>query len=136
MEDMWMDTQRRVDWSEAEEYLSRLDPVMRRLIRRVGPCTLRPRRDYFVKLCQSIFSQQLSTKVASVLFGRFREQFPGKRPTPERVLKFLRSGDEEAIRRVGLSRAKRVYVEDLAARFARGEIPGGDSDEAVCVDGG
>ena len=119
---MRMTSERRVDWSEAERFLSRGDPVMRQLIKRVGPCTLAPRRDYFVKLCQSIFAQQLSTKVASVLFGRFRDQFPMRRPTPGRVLAFLRSGDEELIRKVGLSRQKRVYVEDLAARFARGEI--------------
>jgi DNA-3-methyladenine glycosylase II len=111
---MWMTTERRVDWSEAERYLGRVDPVMRRLVKRVGPCTLGPRRDYFVKLCQSIFAQQLSTVVATVLFGRFRDQFPQRRPTPEGVLKFLRCGDEELIRRVGLSRQKRVYVEDLA----------------------
>ena len=60
---MWFTEERRVDWSEAERVLSRGDPVMRKLIRRVGPCTLAPRRDYFVKLCQSIFAQQLSTNV-------------------------------------------------------------------------
>ena len=42
---MWIDEERRVDWSEAERVLSRGDPVMRRLIKRVGPCTLSPRQD-------------------------------------------------------------------------------------------
>src|SRR4051812_28305385 len=119
---MWFDAERRVDWSEAERALSRGDPVMRKLIRRVGPCTLAPRRDYFVKLCQSIFAQQLSTVVATVLFNRFRDQFPGRRPTPAKVLEFLDSADEERIRAVGLSRQKRVYVRDLAAHFADGRV--------------
>ena len=37
-------------------------------------------------------------------------------------MKFLRCGDEELIRRVGLSRQKRVYVRDLAAHFADGRV--------------
>jgi DNA-3-methyladenine glycosylase II len=119
---MWIDEERRVDWAEAERALSKGDPVMRRLIKRVGPCTLAPRRDYFVKLCQSIFAQQLSTVVATVLFNRFRDQFPGRRPTPAKVLEFLDSADEEQIRAVGLSRQKRVYVRDLAAHFADGRV--------------
>lgn len=120
---MWYtDTPPQVDWSAAQQHLSRSDPAMRRLIKKVGPCTLRPRRDYFVKLCQSIFAQQLSTTVATVLFNRFRDQFPLRRPTPQAVLRFLRTSDEDAVRAVGLSRQKRKYVEDLAAHFADGRV--------------
>src|SRR3954447_3117492 len=119
---MWFSEDDGGAWSEAERALSRGDPVMRKLIRRVGPCALGRRRDYFVKLCQSIFSQQLSTVVATVLFNRFRDQFPGRRPTPAKVLEFLESADEERIRGVGLSRQKRVYVRDLAAHFADGRV--------------
>jgi DNA-3-methyladenine glycosylase II len=110
------------DWSVAERHLSRADPVMRVIIRAVGPCTLAPRRDYFVKLCQSIFTQQISTAVATVLFGRFRDQFPSRRPTPTAVLKFLKL-DDRIIRSVGLSRQKRSYLEDLAAKWIDGHIP-------------
>jgi len=109
------------DWAAAIKHLRR-DPVMRKLIARVGPCTLHPRRDYFVVLCKSIFSQQVSTKVAATLFGRFRDRFPLRRPTPARVATFLRSGDEQLIRTCGLSRQKRVYVLDLADFFAAGKI--------------
>ena len=96
---------------------------MRKLIARVGPCTLHPRRDYFVVLCKSIFTQQISTKVATTLFGRFRDQFPLRRPTPARVSAFLREGDAQLIRTCGLSRQKRAYVLDLAQRFDAGDIP-------------
>ncbi len=109
-------------WTAAIKHLRR-DPVMRRLIARVGPCTLHPRRDYFVVLCKSIFTQQISTKVAATLFGRFRDQFPLRRPTPARVATFFRSGDEQLIGTCGLSRQKRAYVLDLAERLAAGEIP-------------
>jgi DNA-3-methyladenine glycosylase II len=103
-------------WSTAQRHLVKTDPVMKRIIRKVGDCTLAPRRDYFAKLCQSIYSQQLSTKVASVLFGRFRDQFPRRRPTPAAVVKFLQS-DEERIKTVGLSRQKRLYLHNLASHF-------------------
>jgi len=112
-----------IDWSEAEKYLSQRDPALKKIIKTIGPCTLRPRRDYFVKLCQSIFSQQISTAAATSLFGRFRDQFPQRRPTPAKVLEFLRTAPEEKIKSVGLSRQKRAYVEDLAERFATGQVP-------------
>jgi DNA-3-methyladenine glycosylase II len=120
---MWFEPPPRdPDWSDALKHLRR-DPVMKKLVARVGPCTLHPRRDYFVVLCKSIFTQQISTKVATVLFGRFRDQFPLRRPTPARVVAFLRGGDEQLIRACGLSRQKRAYVLDLAEHFVAGKIP-------------
>lgn len=123
---MWFsDTDANGTWDEAVRALGRADPALRKIIRRVGPCTLRPRRDYFVKLCQSIYTQQISTAVAAVLFGRFRDRFPNRRPTPARVLEFLRGADEAAVRAVGLSRQKRAYLQDLAAHWVDGRIPSG-----------
>lgn len=126
----------RPDWSAAQKHLSRQDPRLRELIRRVGPCTLAPRRDYFVVLCQSIYTQQISTRIAGILFGRFRELFPGKRPTPQRVLDALSGGvGEEALRACGLSRQKKSYLIDLSRHFVDGRIPtrrlGRMSDEQV-----
>ena len=94
---------------------------MKQIIRRVGPCTLKPRRDYFVKLCQSIYNQQISTAVARVLFKRFRDRFANRRPTPKAVLEFL-AEDDEVIRSVGLSRQKRLYLHDLATHFVNGHV--------------
>jgi DNA-3-methyladenine glycosylase II len=107
------------DWSKALRHLRR-DPVMKGIIARVGPCTLAPRQDYFVKLCQSIYAQQISTKIATVLYGRFAAMFPRKTPTPAKVVAALSPGgwDDETVRRCGLSRQKRAYVLDLARHFA------------------
>ena len=110
------------DWSKAARQLCRADPALATVIRRVGPCTLAPRRDYFVLLCKAIYNQQLSTKAAAVLFGRFRDQFVHRRPTPKAVLAFL-SGDAALVKRVGLSRQKAVYLRDLAQHFLDGRIP-------------
>ena len=95
---------------------------MRSIIERVGPCTLAPRRDYFVVLCKSIFTQQISTRIATILFNRFRDNFPQRRPTPQRVIEFLQS-DSELVRACGLSRQKQSYLLDLAQRFLQGQIP-------------
>src|SRR5689334_25119027 len=95
------------DWSGAARHLRRVDPVLRRVIDRVGPCTIAPRRDYFVVLCKAIFNQQLSTKVAATLFGRFRDLFPMRRPTPGLVIQMLQgNGAQSAMRASGLSRQK------------------------------
>ncbi len=110
-------------WDEAQRHLGRVDPVMRHLIKTAGPCTVRPRKDYFVVLCKAIFSQQISTKVAAVLFGRFCNRFPNRRPTPKKVVEFLTAANEQQIRACGQSRQKQGYVLDLAKHFADGKIP-------------
>jgi DNA-3-methyladenine glycosylase II len=58
------------------------------------------------------------------LFGRFRNLFPQRRPTPARVLATLTGGvPEERLAGVGLSRQKRAYLVDLATHFVDGRIP-------------
>jgi DNA-3-methyladenine glycosylase II len=109
-------------WHDAIAFLRR-DRVLAPIIDRVGPCTLRPRRDYFVKLVQSILSQQVSVKAAAAMYVKLARQFPRKRVTPERLAAFLRDGDEDTIRSCGLSRQKRSYLLDLSTRFADGSIP-------------
>jgi DNA-3-methyladenine glycosylase II len=121
---MWFKTPTRApDWADVVRHLRR-DPVLRPVVARVGRCTLHPRKDYFVVLCKSIFTQQISTRIATVLFARFAELFPNKRPTPERVLAALTGGvDDATLRQCGLSRQKRSYLIDLARHFVDGRIP-------------
>ena len=67
---MWFDERRTAaGWRRARAHLCKADPAMRRIVRRVGACTLvpRPRREYFVTLCKSIYTQQISTKIAAAL---------------------------------------------------------------------
>src|SRR3954453_15736439 len=113
---MWFAEQAKASWGPAISHLSATSPRMRKLIAHVGPCTLAPRRDYFVLLCKAIFNQQLSTKAAATLFGRFCDLFPARRPTP-RVLLELVARDPEVLRRGGVSRQKNLYLIDLAKHF-------------------
>ncbi len=126
---MWFDPPpKRQTWAAARRHLRASHPSFETILKRIGPCTLAPRRDYFVVLCKSIFNQQISTKIAAILFGRFRDLFPQRRPTPAKVLEKLRPGSkrclsDDEIRAVGISRQKRKYLVDLAEHFISGAIP-------------
>jgi DNA-3-methyladenine glycosylase II len=102
----------------ARLHLAKTDPVLRQLIARVGPCQLVPHRHHFATLCDSIISQQLSTRVAEVIFDRFAGLYPQRRPTPQTV----RETPLPRLRSVGLSRQKASYLKDLATGFLDGRI--------------
>ncbi len=99
-------------------HLTKVDPILRRIIARVGPCTLRPRRQYFATLCDSIISQQLSTQVAKVIFNRFVALYAQRRPAPRAVART----PAHRLRAAGLSGQKAKYLKDLAAGFLEGRI--------------
>jgi DNA-3-methyladenine glycosylase II len=64
-----------------------------------------------VRLMASIMSQQLSTKVAKVIFHRFLDLYGKKEPTPQQVL----ATSFEQLRSIGLSNAKVNYVKNVTA---------------------
>ena len=112
---------------KAVSHLKKADPVMARLIAEVGPCRYEVKNfgTHFDALCRSIIYQQLSTKAAGTIHGRFLELFSERRPSPE-VLMAL---PEETLRGVGLSRQKLNYLRDLAARVHTGALPLDHLDE-------
>ena len=66
------------DYRKATRLIARRDPVLGALIRTIGPCGLpgRQREDHLTALVGAIVSQQLSTKAAATIFGRFVALFP------------------------------------------------------------
>ncbi len=64
-----------------------------------------------VRMMASIISQQLSTKVARVIFQRFLDLYKGKEPKPQQVL----NTPAKVLRSIGLSNAKLSYVHNVAA---------------------
>ncbi|MDP1763091.1 MAG: DNA-3-methyladenine glycosylase 2 family protein [Sediminibacterium sp.] len=64
-----------------------------------------------VRMMASIISQQLSTKVAKVIFKRFLELYQGKEPKSKQVL----DTPGTTLRSIGLSNAKVSYVHNVAA---------------------
>ncbi len=102
----------------ARRHLANADPGMRRIIARVGPCLLKRYPRYFVTLCDSIVSQQLSSRVAEVIFKRFEALYSHGRPTPQRVA----STPVPRLRTAGLSGQKARYLKELAKGFTSGKI--------------
>lgn len=63
-----------------------------------------------LRLMASIISQQLSTKVAAIIFDRFVSLYPAKKPTIQKVL----DTPEETLRGIGISYAKIKYIYAVA----------------------
>jgi DNA-3-methyladenine glycosylase II len=102
---------------EAIQHLRRNDPVLSEIIDRVGDYGIQFRDPDFETLVKSIVSQQLSGRVASVIFGRLAQAAGGKL-TPENILK-LRPA---RMRTLGLSKQKTAYIRDLARHTRDGRV--------------
>ena len=61
----------------AIRHLSERDPVLAKVIERVGPGEIEFRAPSFDTLVRSIVFQQLSGKVARVIYGRLAGAMPG-----------------------------------------------------------
>jgi len=80
--------------------------------------TLKRRKNTPIRLIASIISQQLSTKVAKIIFDRFVALYDGKEPTCDQVL----ATDPLALRSIGLSNSKVAYVQNVAHFFKENNI--------------
>jgi DNA-3-methyladenine glycosylase II len=98
-------------------HLKKADPVLRSLIDRVGAYRIEYRNPEFETLVRSIVYQQLSGKVASVIFGRLAEA-AGDQLTPEAILKLTPA----RMRKAGLSKQKTAYIRDLARKTKSGVL--------------
>lgn len=94
------------------------DPVMAAIISQGQPLKSSRSEDLYYKLLSSIVSQQLSTKVAAVIFRRFTALFPEGYPHPQLVLE----APDELLRSAGLSFQKIGYVRNVAAFAAAGNV--------------
>ncbi|MBI3543228.1 MAG: DNA-3-methyladenine glycosylase 2 family protein, partial [Deltaproteobacteria bacterium] len=69
---------------KALNHLKKADPVLARVIKRVGPyrLSLKTEGEHFDHVVRAIVFQQLSGKAASTIHGRVKDLFGGKNPTP------------------------------------------------------
>ena len=108
--------------AEAIQHLCDADRILAKLIRKVGPCTMKPksRRAPFEALVRAVTFQQLNGTAAETILGRVIALYPGKRfPAPEDLL----ATADERLRGAGLSRAKTAAVKDIAANTIAGVVP-------------
>jgi 3-methyladenine DNA glycosylase/8-oxoguanine DNA glycosylase len=74
--------------------------------------------DLWSALVFQVIGQEISLASAGAIRGRLEALHDGRLPTPAELL----ATDEEALRGIGLSRAKAVYLHDLAARLVDGRL--------------
>jgi DNA-3-methyladenine glycosylase II len=89
------------------------DKKLQKLLPAEVPFTLVKRKHIHLHLCNSIMSQQLSTKVADVFQKRFLKLYNGKNPTPQQIA----ATPFETLRAIGLSNAKANYVLNVCNFF-------------------
>jgi DNA-3-methyladenine glycosylase II len=94
----------------AEQELQKLDPRLGELIRLQGSIYREPRHDYFASLTRAITGQQLSVAAAATIYKRLEDQTA---LDPQNVAVLT----EEETKRIGLSRPKARYIQDLAQHF-------------------
>jgi len=106
------------DFSQAEQHLAAVDPVMARLIAAHGPCRIGHKtRDPFHILCTSIISQQLSTKAADTIQGRVQVLL---KANPHLAPEHFKGVRHVRLRGCGLSNAKAKWLRDIAGRVRSG----------------
>src|SRR3954454_2640790 len=97
------------DYQKARQLLMRRDRILGAAIKRIGACRMadRQRKDHLSALVGAIVSQQLSTKAAATIFGRFVALFPdGHIPDAAAIA----AHSDEVLRSVGLSGQKVGYL--------------------------
>lgn len=86
------------------------DKKFKKLLETAKPYKLKIRKNICNYLCASIMSQQLSTKVVTVIHNRFLALYGGKEPAPQQIL----DTPFETLRGIGMSNAKTNYVKNVA----------------------
>ena len=107
-------------------HLKRSDPVLRKLIARLGPCELKREEelDQFGALADAIIYQQIAYPAAQSISRRFQALYAdahspkGRLPRPEELLRT----HARKLRSVGLSRQKVRYLRDLARKADEGKL--------------
>ena len=109
----------------AAEHFKKVDPILYgAFIEVVGKngklkiLTSKKSGSYFADLCEAIINQQLSAKVASTIFARFKKLYPKQRVTAKYTLTI----PNDKIRAVGPSNSKVKFIKDLAKRIESGEL--------------
>ncbi|MDE3094585.1 MAG: DNA-3-methyladenine glycosylase 2 family protein [Chloroflexota bacterium] len=106
------------DAEAARSHLLKADPVMRGIIKRVGPLAIEARGEPYEALLRSVLYQQLAGAAAAAIERRFLALFGGRIPRPED----LAAAPDEALRAAGISRQKASYMHSIAQHFASGEL--------------
>ena len=97
------------------------DKILWKAIKSQPEIFLEKKKRIYLQLCSSIISQQLSTKVAAIIFQRFLDLFPTNKPTAKDILAI----DFNLLKAVGLSNSKTNYVQNVCSFFIENKLTDG-----------
>ncbi|MFO1001236.1 MAG: DNA-3-methyladenine glycosylase [Planctomycetaceae bacterium] len=109
------------DEAEVKQAIKRLvkvDPVLGKVIRRVGDFALKTESGGYEILVRSILSQQISIAAAKTIRTRLQELLPSKKIRAEDI----QALSDEQLQSVGISQQKRTYLRDLTRCTLDGTI--------------
>ncbi len=108
--------------TRARRHLGAAEPAFAPLIKRIGPCRLKPEpaREPFEALLRAIAHQQLHARAAEAILGRFLALYPeASFPQPDQIL----LTDVMALKGCGWSEGKIAAIHDLCRRALDGTVP-------------
>tara|TARA_Y100001970_G_scaffold284044_1_gene400594 strand:- start:530 stop:1156 length:627 start_codon:yes stop_codon:yes gene_type:complete len=99
-------------WNKAKKELSKRDKILKKIIKKYNKGYLRSKKDPFFSLCRTIIGQQISTKAADSIWGKFEAKCK-KNIKPKIVIKL----NSKVLKSAGLSRQKVSYLKNIANSF-------------------
>ena len=99
-------------WHKAKKILSKRDPVLRKIMKKYKKGFLTTKNKPFFSICRTIVGQQISTKAADSIWGKFEKRCR-KKISPEIVLNL----SARSLKSAGLSRQKITYLKNIAKSF-------------------
>ncbi len=101
------------------QHFQKVDPILYNAISLLqSPIYITPKAEYFSALCESIISQQISTKAGDAIWGRFKSLFPQEQVSAN----FAIIMQPDILRSIGLSGSKARYIHDLSLKVTTKEI--------------
>lgn len=103
-------------WDQAILTLAQRDPVLNQLIQSYPGIALESRGNAFATLARSIVGQQISVKAAESVWQKLMGYIQEATPVS------IHQAETAGLRACGLSGRKVEYLQDLARKFANGEL--------------
>ena len=94
------------------------DKVLKDLVKNHDGFEVKQKEHILLFVCDSIIGQQLSIKVAAVIFNRFLGLFKTKTPNAKDIL----AVPHEELRSIGLSNSKAIYIKNVCRFFIENKI--------------
>ena len=94
------------------------DKKLKKILELQEPLVLVPRKKVYLQLCASIISQQLSTKVAKVIYQRFLNLYGTRQPSVDQIA----ATPLQTFRSIGFSNAKASYVHNVCKFFTENKL--------------